>query len=64
MYISLCSEKNIFINEPMCNHTTFKTGGNADYLVIPQNKNEMVKLLKLDITKTIMQVFTQIQLVV
>ena len=45
----ITSEENIFVNEPMSNHTTFKTGGIADFLVIPQNKYEMVNLLKLDI---------------
>ena len=37
----------------MSKHTTFKTGGIADYLVIPQNKFEMIELLKLDVEKTI-----------
>lgn len=50
---NITSEENIFINEPMSKHTTFKTGGIADFLVIPQNKSEMVELLKLDIKKTI-----------
>lgn len=49
----ITAKENIFIDEPMSNHTTFKTGGNADYLVIPQNKLEMIELLKLDISKTI-----------
>ena len=49
----ITSEENIFVNEPMSKHTTFKTGGNADFLVIPQNKEEMIKLLKLDVKKTI-----------
>ena len=37
----------------MSKHTTFKTGGIADFLVIPQNKNEMINLLKLNVSKTI-----------
>ena len=43
----------IFVDEPMSRHTTFKTGGKADFLVIPQNKDEMLKVLKLKIPKTI-----------
>lgn len=49
----ITNEENIFVNEPMSKHTTFKTGGIADFLVIPQNKDEMLKLLKLDVKKTI-----------
>ena len=49
----ITSEENIFVNEPMSKHTTFKTGGNADFLVIPQNKEEMINLLKLDVYKTV-----------
>ena len=49
----ITSEENIFVNEPMSKHTTFKTGGIADFLVIPQSKDELVKLLKLDIKKTV-----------
>lgn len=51
--IKITAKENIFINEPMSKHTTFKTGGLADYLVIPQNKEEMIKLLKLKTNKTI-----------
>ena len=49
----ITSEENIYINEPMSKHTTFKTGGTADFLVIPQNKEELIDLLKLDAKKTI-----------
>ena len=49
----ITSEENIFVNDPMSKHTTFKTGGNADFLVIPQNKEEMINLLKLDVYKTV-----------
>ena len=43
---SITNEKNIFINEPMSKHTTFKTGGPADIFVIPDSKEEIIKLLK------------------
>ena len=29
--------ENIYLNEPMSRHTTFRIGGNADVLVAPQN---------------------------
>ncbi len=51
--IKITAKDNIFIDEPMSKHTTFRTGGLADYLVIPQNKEEMIKLLKLKVDKTI-----------
>ena len=41
----ITDEKNILINEPMSKHTTFKTGGNADIFVTPQNKEEIIELL-------------------
>lgn len=42
----LTDEKNILINEPLKNHTTFKIGGNADFLVMPETKEEIVAILK------------------
>ena len=50
---SITSEENIYVNEPMSNHTTFKTGGTADYLVIPKKLSELEELLKLDCKKVI-----------
>ena len=29
---------NVLVNEPMSNHTSFKIGGNADFIVMPQTK--------------------------
>ncbi len=49
----ILAKENIFANEPMSKHTTFKTGGVADFLVIPQSKEEMIALLKLNVPKTI-----------
>lgn len=49
----ITEEKNIYVDEPMSKHTTFKTGGVADFLVIPQNKKELIELLKIDVEKTI-----------
>ena len=50
---SITNEKNIYINEPMSKHTTFKTGGPADIFVVPETKQELLALLKLDEKKTI-----------
>ena len=37
----------ITVNEPMKFHTTFKTGGMADYFVTPKNAEEMADVVKL-----------------
>lgn len=34
-------EENVFLNEPMSKHISFKTGGNADYFVVPHNAKEI-----------------------
>ena len=50
---TITNEKNIYINESMSKHTSFKTGGPADIFVVPESKDEIIKLLKLDTPKTI-----------
>lgn len=50
---TITNEKNIYLNEPMSKHTSFKTGGPADILVIPETKEEIINLLKLDAPKTV-----------
>ena len=35
----------IFINEPMSKHTTFKIGGNADIFLIAKNRKELKGIL-------------------
>lgn len=49
----ITKEENILVNEPMKNHTTFRTGGIADFLVMPETKEEIIKLLSLDCKKNI-----------
>ena len=49
----ITKEENIFQNEPMKKHTTFRTGGPADFLVTPTSEKEMIECLKLDVKKTI-----------
>ncbi|SNX54810.1 UDP-N-acetylmuramate dehydrogenase [Thermoanaerobacterium sp. RBIITD] len=41
----IISEENIFINEPMSRHTSFRIGGPADLLLIPQNRDELINVL-------------------
>lgn len=43
---NITSKNNILIDEPLKNHTTFKIGGNADFLVMPETKDEIVTLIK------------------
>lgn len=44
---NIISEENIYINEPMKKHTSFKIGGPADILVIPQNMIELIDIINL-----------------
>lgn len=50
----ITDEENIFIDEPMKKHTTFKTGGVADILVTPTTRDELVACLKLNTPKFIL----------
>lgn len=43
---AITNEKNIFVNEPMAKHTTFRTGGCADFYVLPENIEELEKILE------------------
>lgn len=42
---NITSEDNIFINEPMANHTSFRTGGAAKLFVTPSSCEETVNLV-------------------
>ncbi len=49
IYRSLCDiakEENVAVNEPMSRHTSFRTGGPADYFVTPDNAKALVGLLR------------------
>lgn len=49
-WISLLSQNNVgkvLENEPLAKYTTWKIGGPADALVIPENKEQMVNLIQL-----------------
>ncbi len=43
--INLAGKDNVFVNESMKNHTSFKTGGTADYFVRPKDVDTVVKLI-------------------
>lgn len=36
----------LLVDEPMSRHTSWRTGGTADYLYIPADKQDLIKLLK------------------
>lgn len=38
-------ECDIFYDEPLCNHCTFKIGGNAEILVVPKNEKSLCSIL-------------------
>ena len=46
IFENILGKENVLENEPMCNHTTFKVGGNADWFLMPQNECELADVLK------------------
>ncbi len=42
----ICGERSVQKSVPMSEHTTFRTGGPADYFVTPKDKEAFVKLLR------------------
>lgn len=45
--VSITGEKNVLLNEPMKNHTSFRTGGAADIFVSPDGKDSLKEIIKL-----------------
>ena len=45
--VSLLGEKNVLKDEPMKNHTTFKIGGKADFVVFPETEEQIIAVLNL-----------------
>ena len=43
----LVGEDHVWINEPMKNHTTFRAGGCADYLVEPESVDAVREIVRL-----------------
>lgn len=44
---TIVGEPNAKLNEPMCAHTTFRVGGNADLYLTPQTTSQLIALIKL-----------------
>lgn len=44
---NILRQDQIRIEEPLANHTTFKIGGPADYLVLPENIDQIISIVKL-----------------
>lgn len=49
----LVGTKNVLLNENMKNHTSFKVGGPADIMIIPDNYEELQKTIKLCISEDV-----------
>ena len=45
--INCIDKERVLVDEPMKKHTTFRVGGNADYFVMPQNAEEVKKVVAL-----------------
>jgi UDP-N-acetylmuramate dehydrogenase len=44
-FVELIGKENVFFNEPMKNHTSFKIGGPVDIMLLPKNSEEISKIL-------------------
>lgn len=44
---NIIEENRIYRDEPMKKHTTFRVGGNADFFVVPKNKEEVKAVIQL-----------------
>lgn len=47
----ITDKANVFIDEPMSRHTTFKVGGKADLFIIPNGEKEAADIVRLLLTK-------------
>lgn len=45
--LKFLSEEQIYLNEPMSKHTSFKIGGMADIFIKPRNIDELKKVVNL-----------------
>ncbi|MGN0370368.1 MAG: UDP-N-acetylmuramate dehydrogenase [Butyrivibrio sp.] len=43
----LLGEENVYVNEPMSSHTTFRTGGNAGYFVTPGCADDIIATVEI-----------------
>lgn len=47
IFEKVLSKEQIFINEPMKKHTTFKIGGNADILILPYTLEQIIECIQI-----------------
>ncbi len=45
--LKVMSEEQVFTNEPMARHTTFRIGGNADVFLLPASTENLLEVLRL-----------------
>ena len=50
---SIVNADRVLVDEPMKNYTTFRVGGSADYLVLPESSEELKKLEALCISENV-----------
>ena len=46
-FLNIMNEENILVDEEMKKHTSFKIGGPADFLLLPQNIEEIQEIIKI-----------------
>lgn len=51
--IDISGSKNVMIQELLSEHTTFRIGGPADYMILPQSEQELARVIKLCQSKNI-----------
>lgn len=47
IFTDILKSENIKENEPLSLHTSFKTGGKCEYLLAPENTDELIEILKI-----------------
>lgn len=45
-FLSILSEERVLIDEPMKKHTSIRIGGNAKFLLLPRDKDELAQIIK------------------
>ena len=58
LFEDILGKENVFLNEPMKNHTTFHIGGGADYFLEITDETALLKVIKICREKN-MPVFVQ-----
>lgn len=47
LLIEAAGKENVLLNEKMSTHCSFKTGGNADYFITPENSSALAKVVEI-----------------